>query len=296
MAMVWVHEDHKGRRARRDATGTAYTREFLVLMGLLTDGALNARLATGVPRLYDVHPDDLGARVRDVDCQPEQDDGYLFRVRCTYATSVPVSATENPLDRPKELQWTFQPITEIAERAYDASGNLTVPIQNSAKVPFVPAIEVESHIPTLQITRNELSFSPAIALAYMDTLNSATWYTAPAGTVKFSGASANNVLEGTFYYWRVTYNFQFKRKGWDANILDAGLIEYLGNSIEPDGQSRPVWGRIQEKDLTTGKFKTNYITEPVPLQAGKVKPDAAANTYLAFKLYKRTDFTPLNLE
>jgi hypothetical protein len=292
MAMVWVHEVPEGRRARRDSSGVAYTREFLILMGALTDGPLNARLATGVPRLYDPYPDDLGARASDVDCQPEEGDGYLFRAVVTYTTGTPVVPSENPLDRPKELQWTFQPITEIAERAFDASGSQTIPIQNSAKMPFVPAIEVESHIPTLQITRNELAFSPAIALAYMDTLNSATWYTAPAGTVKFSGASANNVLEGTFYYWRVTYNFQFKRKGWDANIMDAGLYEWIG--VNPQTQ-KPTYRAIKQCDIN-GNALIENVASPVPLQSGLVKPDTAAVTYLPFKLYKRADFSPLNLE
>ena len=287
MAILWVREDFKGRRARRDEQRTTYLREFLVLTDDMDDAALDVRLATGVPRVYDVHPDDLGARAREVEAGPEQDDANLWRVRVSYASNVLPATSEDPLDRPKELNWTYQPTTMILESAYDNQGGQTIPIENSAGMPFVPPVEVQTSLPTLQITRNELSFNVGLVTAYMDCANKFTWYTAPPGTALFTGATAQSIREGSTDYWRVTYNFQFKRTQWKLVTADAGMY---GRST--NGKLYPI--RVRDDN---GNQTNTLITEPVFLDgAGNEQTVGLDPVYLTFFTYKWVDFAPLNLE
>lgn len=289
MAIEWVREAPIGRDARRDTDRASLTREFLVKTDDAADGAWQVRLATDVPRLYDPHPENTAARARDINAAPEQNFPLLWRVRVNYATGVAgsPSSSENPLDKPKQRSWSWVPITEVFERAYDASGNLTVPVQNSAQMPLVPALEDESYLPMLTIVRNEANYDVGLVFAYQATLNADTFYTAPPGTVKFLGGPATEVPDAPFTYWQVTYQFLFRKDGFTKYIPDMGFYELVPGI---------GWREITTTDPVTAKRTTTKITVPSYLNGAGRTALPGQYVYLPFNLNKRVPFAPLNLE
>lgn len=295
MAIVWVKELHQERRTRKATTGYVYTRAYLVLTNDIADGSQTVVDATGIPRLYDPHPDNLSAICDSIDAAPEQDDGNLWRVRIGYNTIQQAPAApgaEDPLDQPKDLAWSFQPVTRIAEYGWnDQTNAFDIPIQNSAKMPFVPAPEFEDYLPVLEITRNEAAFSPALAVAYMGVTNLDTFYGTGPGLALFGGATANRLKwsDGSFY-WRVTYRIVFQREGWDLRIADKGFYEIIGSTVD----GKPIYAAIKQKDAN-GKTLNEPVTEPVYLNLAGGQAATGQVGKLTFKR-KRLPFAPLNLE
>lgn len=291
MAITWVREQKHKRGSRKEQTRTVYFREFLVLSDDRTETEDAVRTATGVPRVYEQHPTNAGARVEDVDAQLDQDSEFLWRARVNYSSSVVPAESESPLDRPKDVRWTYTPTTEIVEKAYDAQGNLTIPVRNSALMPFVPAPEKTRGIPTLHIARYQSDFDPDTPTEYEDTVNSDTFFGAPPGLAKYINAEATLIYESTGNIWRVEYTFQFQRKGWVLSLADMGLYEL--SHIDISGI--PVYLPIKQRDIN-GKKLMDDVVSPVFLNgAGRQAINGQMN-YLDFKIYKPKAYAPLGLE
>ncbi len=287
MAVLWVREV-VDRTARRDTERSALAREFKALTDSVSDGAWTVRLDPGVPRIYDQHPENTLARVREVEAAPDQNYKLLWRIRVNYQTGLAAAPSDNPLDKPRIRSWSFVPITEVFEKTYDTSGNLTIPYQGSNFMPFVPALEEESHLALLTVQRNEATYNAALALAYQDTVNSDPFYGAPPGTAKFFGGGAVEVPDGPFTYWQATYQILFNKNGFKRVVADRGTYEF----VNPPGRHIPIMG----KD-TNGKPTNRPITEPVYLNgSGRILPTGSPIVYFEFSVNKAVPFGPLNLE
>lgn len=290
MAVLWVRQDYKRREANRDIERSSLSREFLALTDDPADGEWTVRLATGVPRVFDQHPENSAARVRQVTANPDQGSNVLWRIRVDYATGLPNAPSENPLDQPMRRSWSFVPYIQLFEKAYDPTSTSfypTIPVHNSAKMPFVPGLEDESHLAMLTIQRNEAVYNAALALAYQDTVNREPFYGAPPGTAKFFGGGANEVPDGPFTYWQVTYQILFHRYGFSRVVADKGTYEYYSP------QNR--WFPIMEKD-SNGKSNGKKVSEPVYLDGAGHVWNGTTPIYLEFHLNQRVSWAPLNLE
>jgi hypothetical protein len=74
----------------------------------------------------------------------------------------------------------------------------------------------------LTIQKNRASFSQSVAIDYQDAINSDSFLGFSAGKVKVAGISATSQTENKVFFWAVTYEFHFRREGWQVETLDQG--------------------------------------------------------------------------
>lgn len=187
------------------------------------------------------------------------------------------SGYDNPLDEPPVIKWSSGTTTEIIEK--DING---VAILNSAGEPFDPPVEIQVPQPKLTISRNEASFSGTDALDYVYTVNTASFAGGAAGTVLCVGINADDSYSNGVQYWKVTYEFLYRRQGWQKSLLNQSMMYKTGGN----------WKRITDD---AGQF----ITDPVPIdELGQVIDRdnlPASASFLDFDVYEEKNFGDLNL-
>lgn len=284
MSVLQAKEIHEGRLGPIETGKRTYTRVWGVTTSSATDGPIQVREATGIPRLGDAYltssEGDAGAVVKKVDPQPT-DNPKLWHVRVEYDSSVE-EEEENPLNRPAVLSWGSAQFQRVAWK--DIDGNA---ILNSAGQYFDPPPEVDDSRPTLTVTRNEASFNPALKIDYEDAVNTDPFMGFAVGQAKVASINANSQFENGLSFWSVTYEFHFRREGWILAPLDQGRYELWDIA----GTKRLV--PIKERD-TLGRKLTTNVTEPVPLDgAGKQlqNPGPTTAKYKEFTVYKQRTFS-----
>lgn len=291
MAVTAVNETWRGRAHEINSSGNrSYTRTFDVLTDDRNTAQKEVRDAAGVPRVGDVYPDDLGATATRVSV--EQDPGIflLWRVTVEYETVTgnqnQAAEDEDPLNRPAELEWSFAQFTKVADQ--DIDGNM---ITNSAGDPFDPPPEIDDSRPVLRIARNEAGFSAATAVEFMDAVNDDAFFGGQPGQVKVANISAVRQFENGIPFWRVVYEFHFRREGWSLQILDRGYRILVG------GVPEPVVEDVKNPGGGTETFQE--VREPILLNgAGLPKPSTpppSPGVYLSFDVYKTKTFAVLGL-
>ncbi len=287
MSIVAVNELFEGREAQENEKGQRfYTRVFQVVTDDPNDGPLTAARATGVPRrgaLYSAGNEvDLAARVRRITPSQNPESPRLWEIRIEYDT-VREEQDENPLNRPYEVNWDFAQFTRPVWR--DIFGNA---ILNSARQYYDPPVEIDDSRPVLSVTRNEGGFNPGLAIEFQDAINSDTFLGFSPGTVKVAKIAAQSQFENNWFYWRVTYEFNFRREGWNISILDQGRYELRNGKPVP----------IREFDTSGVEIPFSHVTDPVPLNgAGLRLPNPSPDTviYGTYQVYRERDFSFLNL-
>jgi len=234
---IWT----RGREGSYDLKAErTYTRVHQVFTSLVSDDAFVVLAGTGVPRPGDVHPNDLGAYCRKV--TPRQDDEHpqVWYVTSEYSSKYenPDLNEENPTYRPSELNWDFVSYQRPLER--DLTG---APIVSSSGEPFDPPVEIDDSRLVLTIVRNELDFDPALALLYQDAVNSDNFLGTYPGQAKVRLKAARQFETGLFF-WRTTYEVQFRREGWDIEVLDRGFYEKY------DGRRVPIYDTETHQQVT----------------------------------------------
>ena len=172
-------------------------------------------------------------------------------------------------------------------------------INNSAGDPFVPPITVEKFRPVFSIGCNVSTIDSYDLATYIGKVNSSTVTFATgtgctlrilAKTGKIKNINTELLLEGSFQYWRLTYEIEINTSldpvdgetviGWDMHLLDMGY-----RIRKDDGERAPIF---------EGGVK---ITQPVRLNgAGKKTAAGAANSYVVFAsadVYGTIDFATL---
>ena len=264
------------------------------------------------PQIGDLFPGDDDSYAQSVNITPEQDDPQTWKVTIEYssnpdaASSSPSGSTPPPA---VETQQTGQkPEDREAEptlRPPDFKVNFVsfpyiVPnINNSAGDPFVPPITVEKFRPVFSIGCNVSTIDSYDLATYIGKVNSSTVTFATgtgctlrilAKTGKIKNINTELLLEGSFQYWRLTYEIEINTSldpvdgetviGWDMHLLDMGY-----RIRKDDGERAPIF---------EGGVK---ITQPVRLNgAGKKTAAGAANSYVVFAsadVYGTIDFATL---
>lgn len=298
MGVVWVREVWEGTGGQLNERGfRTYTRTFRVATDPAATGPLEVLLAASIPRMFDFYiaqtEYDLGATVRTITPTRDSDNPLRWTVRVEYSSEYdPVKAVENPLQntdsqqagradernpllRPADYRWAFK-LYQIAIQQ-DLDGKH---IMNAADEYFDPPVEVDDYRPVLTIVRNEPTYIPTLAIQYQNAINEDFFIGAAPLTVKFNGSQAESVFENNFFYWKITYEFEYKRDGWRRKLLNQGYRQKL-----PNGAGGFYYLPIENNGLP--------ITSPVPLLTNGqrlVIPPGVPN-YLEFKVYKELPFS-----
>jgi hypothetical protein len=260
-----------------------YTRDYVVTMATANADPSSVRLATGVPRIGQSWTmggvTDAGALCTEVEPQQSDDSPSVWTVTCRWSSDHgDLEEEPNPLLRPPTISWSSTREERVEFK--DRQGNK---YRNTVGDPFDPPPSTQDVHPLLTITRNEASFSAAVAYQYTNAVNSATFYGAAAGYVRINGISASSKVEGEYSFWEVTYEIQFNPRKWvPYEVLNAG----------------PRFKAVAGADPEQNKDKNGIpTTTPCLLKEDGTKvAEDGEPYYINFYLYDQVSFSALNLE
>lgn len=281
MAVVDVKPKWSGDTAESSKDGPSAQLQWTVLVDDPADTSQLAKLAIGIPRVGNAHPDDpfmFARNVRANKIGPE-----LFEVTVTYASATGAGDGVSPLDVPPVWSWDTQSSDEEVDT--DAEDK---PIINSVGDVLNPPLVRKFYDPVLTIVRNEASFDPDVKYLYEGKVNSQPFLNVNPGLVLMSSITSQEVLDGGMKYYTVTYVLVFRLEllGWKRRVLNQGVHFY---ATDDEGNV------IQEPVPFTDK-KGNRLSEPRLLAAdGTPLPDGATPHWLEFTLEESKDFGDLEL-
>jgi hypothetical protein len=244
MAVVSCTEIFEGQDGEFNARGLSrrYTRNFSVKTDDGLDGAAVVVAYLSLPALYSSYTSgndiDTAAYVDNVRAQrlgPK-----LWHATVDYSTITPDAGqnVENPVDRAATVRWSSQsyqvPVTQ------DINGT---PILNSAGDPFDPPVEREDKRRILNYSRFENSYSQIFADLYENAVNEDVFMGADPGYCRCNHIHGERHYEKGAYTWKVDYEFEFRREGYEIPVLDQGFRYLDSNDVAQtirDGQGTPV--------------------------------------------------------
>jgi len=250
------------------------------------------------PQIGDLFPGDDDSYAQSVNISPEQDDPQTWKVTIEYSSNPDAASSSPSGSTPPPAVETQQAGQKPADR--EAEPTLRPPdfkvnfvsfpyivpnINNSAGDPFVPPITVEKFRPVFSIGCNVSTIDSYDLATYIGKVNSSTvTFSTGTGctlrilakTGKIKNINTELLLEGSYQYWRLTYEIEINTSldpvdgetviGWDMHLLDMGY-----RIRKDDGERAPIF---------EGGVK---ITQPVRLNgAGKKAAANAANSYIVF--------------
>jgi hypothetical protein len=250
------------------------------------------------PQIGDLFPGDDDSYAQSVNISPEQDDPQTWKVTIEYSSNPDAASSSPSGSTPPPAVETQQAGQKPADR--EAEPTLRPPdfkvnfvsfpyivpnINNSAGDPFVPPITVEKFRPVFSIGCNVSTIDSYDLATYIGKVNSSTvTFSTGTGctlrilakTGKIKNINTELLLEGSYQYWRLTYEIEINTSlspidnetviGWDMYLLDMGY-----RIRKDDGERAPIF---------EGGVK---ITQPVRLNgAGKKAAANAANSYIVF--------------
>lgn len=221
---------------------------------------------------------DNGAFCVGINASCKDDDGLGWTVTVNFGPPPQGqdSPTENPLNQPSQVAWSFAQFERPVDKTVDGEA-----IVNTAGDPFANEILRDDSRPVLAFTRNEASFNASLAYSYRDTVNSDPFMGAAPGQVKVSNISGARQFDPNFgFYWTVSYEFMFSADGFEKKIVSAGLRE-------KNDQGKPANILVQGQP----------INDPALLdKKGKQLKPGAPPHIQEFKIYNETSFSAFNLE
>lgn len=156
----------------------------------------------------------------------------VWIVSATYSNTVDSGSVgedeEDPLDDPPVYEFSFAKYQIPALEDIDGEA-----IKNGADEAFDPPYLVDENRPIVTVTRNELSFSPAVAVEYQDAVNSDAFAGVDPGVAKIVGISARTATRGSVSYFVVTYEIEFRWQGWNPTRILAIGYRYRLNETGP---------------------------------------------------------------
>lgn len=271
MPLVALNETGQGDDGEQTEEGVwNYKREYLVEMSVSTDTAYAVLTATGVPARGDRHGQDTRARAIKKDAKRLSENDRLWLVTVHYSTRYK-EYVENPLLRPAEYSWNGQIIQVAANK--DRDGN---PVVNSAGDQFDPLPEKDDARGILIVTRNESQFNPSVAEAYYNSINQSTFMGFAKWKMKVANISATGPhVENDVTYYKVSYEFHYKRDTWVCKLLDRGF-QYL------DGSSKRRFKDADGQDVGVPQLLDGQ---------GEPLVSSAAEEFLDFWFYEEVDFS-----
>jgi hypothetical protein len=238
------------------------------------------------------HPDDPDAFLKEISLTDEADDGLQWLITIEWKTPGANVAIfdPNPLTRPPEYEWAQNP--EIVAIFKDFTTPTPLEVKNSAGQRFEELPQREKGTLSVTVVRNETTvfFRTTVLplMAYDFVVNSAGFnvdaVAIPALYARLAIRSAPRITEGTFTYYRVTYEIQFRTghpgfaaDGWRERYLDRGYEEFDSgpDTLVPirDGDGQPV-SKPWPLD-GAGNAMTNSTDAPAVLGPYKLYPEVA---------------------
>jgi hypothetical protein len=294
MAILSVDEITGATSSVNDKGETEYTRLFRVVTSSPLVANLAVRTAAKIPKIGDVYATttefDATSLCRRVQPQQDSEAPRVWEVRVEYGPPEAESGQQNPnpLLRSAVVAWGFTQASRPVWKDKDGK-----PIQNSAGDWYDPPPEIDDSRPVLTVSRNEPAFNSSIAIAYQDAINSDSFMGFSPGQAKVAGISATSQTENNFFFWSVTYEFHFRRDGWQVSILDAGR-----NYKTQDGNLAPIPQLGVKEDGTTFPMKNTAVPEPIPLDGAGLpirSPNPSNVKYRDFKVYRELPFANLGV-
>jgi len=271
MAVVTVQEQKDRSSTHNVKNERTYSRQWIVETDSATDDAVTVEngwvIVTGISA-GTAHPSDAGAIAKEISTSCDSDDGKTWTVTCSYG---PWDESEkNPLLQPTDIQWSFNQYEKIVD-----SDILNDAIVNSAGDPFADPVTIDDSRLVLNVTRNEATFPVSVALAYVNSVNSDSWYGGNPRQWRCSNISATKQYDAEYgAYYQVSYSFDFRVETFDHVILDRGT-----------------------RELDAGNLRAIYIsgspvTDPVLLDgAGERLPEGDPPHYLTFRCYDELPYS-----
>jgi hypothetical protein len=292
-----------------------FSRSFIVHTSTLEQTDINIYDAIyghpNCPQIGDLFPGDDDSYAQKVDISPEQDDPQTWKVTIEYSSNPDAASTSSDGSTPPPQVETQQTGQKPADR--EANPTLRPPdfkvnfvsfpyivpnINNSAGDPFVPPITVEKFRPVFSIGCNVKAINSYTLATYIGKVNSTsvTFTTGtgcvlsiPAKTGKIKNINTELLLEGSFQYWRLTYEIEINTSispidnttviGWDMYILDMGYRFRKDN-----GEMAPIFEGGQK------------VTTPVKLNGLGKKANVGSSSYRQFtssEIYGTINFATL---
>lgn len=301
MSVIATSEIHEGRDGSIDEGSVRrFTRTFRVRTDNPYDGPLTVLVQSSVPRVGDFYAEqsgavDTGSRCRSVTPTQDQNERTEWMVRCEYSSERPAQSidtqqgrvdpaewVENPLLRPATYRWGTSATTRVVDKAEllqdDLSWLVDQPVANSAGYKFDPPPEIEEFNLTLSVVRNEAIFDPFVAYQYTGAINTDVFLGLFAADVaRCLGITGESQFENGSYFWRVSYEFEFRFGGWYLVLLDAGYVDSAGEVF---------------MDATNGVPRS----DPTLLDgAGAELGDPTAPVFRTFRAIRQLPFSPLNI-
>jgi hypothetical protein len=327
VGFVSVKETWVGRRAGLPPGARRYTRTVRVITDDPTMTPLQVAAAPGMPGwftpyiVYDLNGNvqayDFGVFVNDISPVQDSNDPYVWLVSVEYGSAVmpggmapnnsmaksggdPLQSPNvlpDPTTRPPIIRWTMSPHQKPLFS--DADGTV---LTNTAGMSFANRPMIDDSRLSLTWTRNEATFDPETAYAFVDTTNAEDFLFAKRACAKISDISAQAIFENGIYYNEVTYRIDFRAR----QFIDGTLIRRDGTAVT---SPIPGWemaiqnvGRYQL--VANVKKRILVAGQPtqvdVPLGAdGQVLADAAAAAgnliHIVFKPYPETHWAQLHI-
>lgn len=314
MAIDLFEELWNERKATLDKSyQNTFTRSFIVHTDTVEQSDISiydAIYAHGnCPQIGDLYPGDDDSYAQSVNINPEADDPQTWKVVIEYSSNPdattsaangssppanvetqnqgqkPEDREANPTLRPPDFRVTFISFPEVLTE-----------LRNSAGDPFVPPITIERFRPVFTIGCNVSTIDAYDLATYIGKVNNATntfvtgtgcTLTITDKTGKIKGIGTELILEGSYQYWRLTYEIEINTTitdaeitGWDMYIRDQGY------RIKKDNGELVM--------ITSGG---NVVSVPVDLDgAGKKNPVNDNPIYILFTaatVYGEIDFATL---
>lgn len=290
MGIVSVNEKKTDRSFGVDERGLySYRRTWEVTTDRREVGPIAVRnavpVAVGDVYEYGTSGDDwyerdaLSIALRKSGACADADSGLYWLVNVDYgsAEAALIPAADPIQMRPRVRRFS----TKYQEPAYwDVLGN---PIVNSATDPVhPPPMRTTSHR-MMEISRNELVYSDAIAAVFEDRINLDVFYGNDPGTVLCQTIGSEEAFHPIIGpYFIVNYLFELNLLYWNRPILDQGFYKLDADT----GERRHI--------LVDGV----PATAPVPLDGNgrPFKPGLGLEYYLEYPLYAGAVFALLGLE
>lgn len=220
--------------------------------------------SSGAPRLGDPHPNYPDAFVVKVNIQQRSEDPTLWNIVIDYDTELPTRAggggnsiggaggqgaessghdasgnpTEKPNPQERELDprdrpgiWTTDGVEleRPFEFAYDDANEATIPVVNSAGLPYNPPWMTYEDVAVFGLNKNvavsAVSFDTITT--YKGTVNVSAWRGLAAGKVMLKTFRKQARYENGIAYLECFLEFHYKRRGWRRYLIDRGYRELI---------------------------------------------------------------------
>lgn len=249
-------------------------RSFMVTVNDPTTAVTTISDAIGIKWL-DQHPEFPAVYVTDISATNDGDPLH-YKVEFTYDLIKPEDRQPLPWQRADKFVFSGSTTSGPAVVHYNDGFNSPKFILNSAGDPLEGA-EKEYSEWRIQINGNRQSFNYAMAMQYVNAVNSDSWCGAPPGTLKCQSISGSREVEqvnnAEVPYWQVSLELAYRVEGWTLKLWDVGYNEIVS------GERKKILDKLNEP-----------VSEPVALSNGSAKTPGSPPDMLEFKVYRELPF------